>query len=423
MDFQILIASKNKTALIKRFLFMVLFFVTANMFSQTHFEAGYYIDNLDKKVNCLIKNTDWKNNPTEFKYKLNENDEIKVATIDDIKEFVIYNFAKYIRATVGVDRSSRDALGISKQKKSLFTEETLFLQTILEGKASLYKFEDKSLKYFFFSVDDEPLEQLVYKKYYLTKNGAIDKYQILDNNTYRNQLWMSLKCASISKSQFENLKYRSNALEALFKKYNTCNNAENIEYKKVTNKKLFNFTLTPGLDVSSYKQQIATGRTSVLDVNFGYQSSLRLGAELEAILPFNNNKWAIIVEPFYQSYKSESEVDDEQIDNARFTYSSLGLNFAFRHYFFISDKAKLFINAGYAREFKLNLEIEIGDATEEALINKSAGAPIIGMGFKIKNRYSVELRSVFNRELVRRGLNLSDSKYNTFSLILGYTIF
>lgn len=416
-------ASNNKTTFTKHLVYILLLLLSTTMFSQTNFEAGYYIDNLDKKVNCFIKNNDWKNNPKEFKYKLNENGEIKVATINSVKEFAIHNFAKYIRATVGVDRSSRDALGISEQKKSLFKEETVFLKTILEGKASLYFLEDRSLKYFFFNVDNAPLEQLIYKKYYLTKNGVVDKYEVLDNNIYRNQLWNSLKCASISKSQFENIKYNKKALKTLFTKFNTCHNVASTEFKKETKRKLFNFTLTPGLDLSSYKQQIFFGANSTIDVDFGYQSSLRLGAEMEALLPFNNDKWAVIFEPVYQSYKSESEADDPRIVNTRFTYNALGLNFAFRHYFFLNDNAKLFINVGYSKEFKLNLEIEIGNSTEEVLINKSAGAPLLGLGFKIKKRYSAELRYIFNRVLVRPGLNISGSNYTTFSLILGYTIF
>lgn len=40
--------------------------------AQINFEKGYFISNDNEKIECLIKSIDWKNNPTEFKYKLNE---------------------------------------------------------------------------------------------------------------------------------------------------------------------------------------------------------------------------------------------------------------------------------------------------------------------------------------------------------------
>ena len=67
-----------------------------NSYSQISFEKGYYIDNDNKKINCLIKNIDWMNNPTEFEYKLPENDNSKRITIRSVKEFGVYNSSKYI---------------------------------------------------------------------------------------------------------------------------------------------------------------------------------------------------------------------------------------------------------------------------------------------------------------------------------------
>ena len=46
-----------------------------NCFAQISFEKGYFINNANQKTNCLIKNQDWKDNPTEFEYKLDENSE------------------------------------------------------------------------------------------------------------------------------------------------------------------------------------------------------------------------------------------------------------------------------------------------------------------------------------------------------------
>ena len=64
------------------FLFTTVF--TLNCYSQISFENGYFIDNDNQKINCLIKNLDWENNPTKFKYKLSENNELNTKTIKSV---------------------------------------------------------------------------------------------------------------------------------------------------------------------------------------------------------------------------------------------------------------------------------------------------------------------------------------------------
>ena len=74
----------------KRLLFFTLFMLLdIKSFSQIIFENGYFIDDSDSKIECLIKNIDWKNNPTEFEYKLSPNEAIQKATIQTVKEFGI----------------------------------------------------------------------------------------------------------------------------------------------------------------------------------------------------------------------------------------------------------------------------------------------------------------------------------------------
>ena len=80
----------------KQLLFLLITILSFNCYSQISFEKGYYIDNSNQKTNCLIKNIDWKNNPTQFEYKLSENSESKKKTIESIKEFGINNISKYI---------------------------------------------------------------------------------------------------------------------------------------------------------------------------------------------------------------------------------------------------------------------------------------------------------------------------------------
>ena len=65
----------------------MLTFITFSSYSQVEFEQGYLINNDGKRLECLIKNVDWKNSPTKFQYKLNENSEPITASIDGVSEF------------------------------------------------------------------------------------------------------------------------------------------------------------------------------------------------------------------------------------------------------------------------------------------------------------------------------------------------
>ena len=99
-------------------------------YAQVLFETGYYINNNGQKIECEIKNIDWKNNPTEFDFRLSENTEQKKATTETVKEFGIYNYSKYVRSVVNIDRSSKYLSEISTDKNPIFAEEQLFLKVL-----------------------------------------------------------------------------------------------------------------------------------------------------------------------------------------------------------------------------------------------------------------------------------------------------
>lgn len=108
----------------KSALLIINLILTINCYAQITFEKGYYINNSDEKIDCLIKNTDVKYNPDEFTYRLTENSESKKGTIKTIQEFGIYGKFKYSRHTVLIDFSKsniddlpRIKVQISKKKK------------------------------------------------------------------------------------------------------------------------------------------------------------------------------------------------------------------------------------------------------------------------------------------------------------------
>ncbi|WP_415326231.1 tRNA modification GTPase [Chryseobacterium sp. MMS23-Vi53] len=386
--------------------------------AQIKFEKGYFINNSGQRTEVLIKNLDWKNNPTEFEYRTEESSDIKTQTIKNIQEFGIDNERKYIRKTVMIDQSSEQMQTMSDHKNPDFKEETVFLKYVVEGKANLYYYENKDLEKFFFSSNDSEIKQLVYKPYYL--NSA----QIAYNEEYKKQISDNLKCG-VEKSDIDKVDYRAKDLTKIFMKYNECSTGTAVNYNQTLEKRdLFNLTIRPGVNFSSF--EMTNGYYSTVEnTKFDKETSFRIGLEAEFILPFNKNKWAIFAEPTYQYYKSEKEsiVYPGQYFEAKYLsktdYKSIEVPLGVRHYFFLNDKSKIFINAAYVIDFQIKSKIN----TNYTELEISSGNNFaFGIGYKYNNKFLVEFRTSTQRTLLQN-YNSWSSKYQTSSIILGYTLF
>jgi len=409
----------------KQLTFLFLAILSFTTYAQITFEKGYYITNSGQKVECLIRNVDWKNNPTEFEYKTTENDPTKKATIKTVKQFGIYNESKYIGYTVQIDRSSEHINNLSDTKDPLFKEEHLFLKVLVEGKATLFSYEEGSLRRFFYSVNDSKVEQLVFKKFLKPESLKIRK-----NNTFRSQLWNDLKCPDIPINDIKKIQYYKNHLSKFFLKYNQCINSEYTLFhkKKRSGKDAFNISIRPGLNSSSLSIQNPSRSASQRsrNVSFDNELGIRFGIEAEYAFPFNKNKWALILEPTYQYYKSENSITldpntvFERTEVVKADYSSIELPIGIRHYFFLSDKSKVFINGSYVLDFSTKSTIDYQSV--EDLDGTTGTNFAFGLGYKQNNKYSIELRYMTPRNLLGN-YQVWKSDYKTISVILGYTIF
>lgn len=402
--------------------FLILFIITIyslNSYAQITFEQGYFIDNNDKKIDCLIKNQDWKNNPVEFEYRLSTNDEKKIINIESVKEFGISGVSKYIRADVQIDRSSEEIKELSTVQEPVFKKEQLFLKVLLEGAASLYQYDDQNLKRYFYRTENKPIEQLVFKSF-KDKND-----RIFQNKQFIQQVRNNLSCATIKKGRIENLTYAKNKLIKLFIDYNQCKESKVVNYVNMSKRDAFNLTIRPGIN-SSYLN-IWNIISDTRDTDFGRKLNFRLGLEAEFIMSFNKSKWSIIAEPTYQYFKSKTTLP-ESIDvmvnpelDVTVNYQSLELPFGVRHYFFLNKQSKIFLNAGFVFDISGNSIIDFDSNSAEDLEITSNINFYLGAGYKFLNRFSVEARYMTNRDLFNYTHWSND--YKNVSLILGYTLF
>ncbi|MGO4919342.1 hypothetical protein [Maribacter spongiicola] len=225
----------------------LLTFLSFNAFAQITFEPGYIINNSGEKINCLIKNNGWKNNPTKFEYKIDSNAEVREGGIYNIAEFSIENGKKYARKEIKIDRSKSILKRLSKTKEAEFILETLFLEQLVEGDANLFYYEDSNLVRFFYNLNNNSTTQLIYKKY-LTENNRIG-----ENTEYKKQLWHDLKCGNSSLDDVKSTDYKKSELLSFFTSYNQCKNPSYVSstISQRDNKDVFNLGLRAGLNSAS----------------------------------------------------------------------------------------------------------------------------------------------------------------------------
>ncbi len=394
------------------FSFSLLFF---HSFGQIRFESGYFLDNNNKRVECFIKNKDWKNNPKEFEYKFSINGETQKGNLNSAKEFGVAGFSKYIRAAVKIDVSSNDIDNLSKERNPEWSEDTLYLKVLTEGKAILYYYDRKGLRRFFYSITDTLINQLIYKEYYTADN------QVAENVKFREQLWNDVRIENAGMNSIENIHFNTNELKNYFKKYNEQEGQLAVVYGKKEKKDSFHLKISPGINYSSLI--IANTVNGKYNTKFNNQLNFRIGLEAEFIMPFNMNKWGFIFEPTFQYFYSE---DKKSTSIETLHFNSVEFPIGLRYYFFLNEELKLFADAFFIPATNFGFHSELRHQSTISSIspsilklntgqNYSFGG---GMGYK---KISAELRFYTNRDIFR-GYASWYSDYQKYSIILGYRI-
>ncbi len=372
--------------------------------AQISFEEGYFINNDGQRIECFINNKDWLDNPQKFKYRLTEFEDLHTASLSEVKEFGIINSFKYKRYTVDIDRASEWMDELSDVKEPRLNEETLFLKVLVEGKASLYYYVENDLRRFFYEVENKKIEQLIFKSYRISAN------KFGQNNTFRQQLYVELKCPDFSKNYIENISYEKSDLLTFFVKYNECNNSNNTIYEK-NKKSIFNLNIRPGIDYTSLTD---VSPTPSLGSKFGPFYGFRIGLEAESIMSFNNFKWALIFEPYYRHLNTENQNAKNKLN---LKYNTIVFPVGVRYYMHITEKSKVFINAFYVLDYNLNSQYNnnVNDILPYLALTHE-----FGLGYKYNKRYTFELRTSWPRYF--ESIDIAYSNNNCISFILGYSV-
>jgi hypothetical protein len=364
---------------------LVILFLT-NSYSQVVFEKGYFVNNQNEKIECWIKNQDWINQPKQIEYKLSEDGNTEVIDFNEINSFQVYNTTHYYKKqAVNIDRETK-VEGFNPKL------ETIILRVLVEGKATL--FADISRSIYFYKIDNENIKQLVYKKH------ADNDGKIIEDFSFRTELYNNLKCRDNSTEKLRKINYKQTSLVNYFTDYNQCVNNDFKNYTENQTKLLYNLKAIAGTAINTnMKTEInffsSEHNTSLEHTNSDMSVNAIIGAEFEILLPFNKNKWGIYISPTFQSYKNESSTIyndvmgryymittvpsqgpvntylgyDVKIESEH-KYTFIEVPIGIRYYFNVNEKNKFFINASYG--FILNLS-----TTENVSFETLASHPIL----------------------------------------------
>jgi len=398
----------------KHFSFFISILITTLVFAQNNYEKGYLINQEGQRIDCLIKNDDWKNNPTSFKYKLSESGAQQKGKIETVQEFAITGHAKYKRSTVQLDRSSSQFNSLTSTKNPIYKKETVFLKALVEGPANLYMFEATNVNQYFYSLADGEMVPLVYKEYLSPTN------KILTNHKYKSQLFSALNCNNEAAALIKKISFNREDLLKYFTRYNSCQGVTS-SYVNKAKKLSFGLSIRPGISAGSItltNPGFLASITSTTD--YGNVSPFRVGIEAEIFFSFNNRRLSIIAEPTLSLLSTEKEVEDYGLITIKM--NTFEIPFGVRYYFPISSKGKLYLNAGInlnlGGETLLNYEKRI--FTEfKSKVNQSVFA---GLGFKHQSGFSVEVRYQPERDGLIQ-YPAQNALYSGIDFIVGYTFF
>lgn len=411
----------------KTLLFLFLLTLGYNVDAQVKYEEGYIIDNSGNRTQVWILNKGWRDNPAEITYKRSADGEVQTAGVNEIKEFGIGDYAHYRRYLTAIDQSRNQVDKLSTTAEPEYRNSTVFLKTLVEGKVSLYSYREGINVRFFYTNEDGKPEPLVYKKYREGLNVAV-------NNNYRQQLYSNLNCRSLSGDFYRKMEYTEDDLVEYFEAYNACMNND---YRVIADQRQrgeFNFYVKGGMQFSSISVERGM---SAKGAELSFKPGVLFGAEAEYVLAFNRNKWAIFIEPTYQAYALERAVVNTT--SFEFLDAHLTLDFKFistaggvRHYMFLNENSKLFLNAGvvYDIPLKSRVYLDLGNKYQlQPELDKVETEIYLtgGFGYNYSNRLSAEIRYypskvlLGEKEVPENYYFDWEAKVSTLAIILGYS--
>ncbi len=361
------------------------------------YEPGFIVTETGDSIRVEILNMDWKNNPVEIRYRLNGK-EFR-GTLNDIKKFGRPGRWEYVRARVLMDTVPDLLSRLTKSRHPQLVPQTVFLKTLVRGRADLYAYYRPNLVRFFFRLDNDSIQPLIHK-HYRVMIGSIEI--MAENNDYKQTLYEKLRCPSFDRKRFENLRYEASPLRKLFADYNDCTGASYTVYSIYLSPHIF--SVSAGVEPAFMQVKMQTpfedfpgnGRNGIFMPGASLQFEYRP--------PYDHNRWGIYTGIIFRQFKIErsgtilnKKLGTEEPYAYRFEHRSLNIPLGIRYYHYTERKHTWYVDAAYALSINMGSQfiyIRHGDTLAE-LTPGAKDYIRLGGGLRLKN-FDLGLAGLYN---------------------------
>ncbi|MNK17064.1 hypothetical protein D3C87_352470 [compost metagenome] len=407
------------------FTLLAVLFITMQTFSQD--VKGYYITDSGQKVEGYFDATDF-NDISLLKFKTLRNSNYSNFSVDGIREYGINdNEFKFEKHTVQIDISD-SGKNLSTQKNPEMKTETLFLNVIVEGDATLYSYTKDYKTKFFFSTKKKPgePEQFIYKKYQSEEGVA-------ENVSFRQQLFNAVRCSDQMIVDFFEVRYDNKELTDIFKNYNNCTDSKyTYYYNGFRKKREVRYTVFAGIHKMNFGISEGfppvNGREASTSYDFGFEAAYVLPSE----------KFELFAQIAYQSISGENvDAYDQGYNILTSTYkvegSAVNVFFGPRVNFLINEKNKLFVDASFGMSFPVGLEVSRSariktttgfeyDGDSDLFSASTSFCVNFGVGYAFNDKFGLSLRYETNRDVLDDVYSPYKTKINRLGLNLRYSL-
>lgn len=262
---------------------------------------------------------DWKFNPEIILFKKYQDSDVTKYGVDDLSSFEVAN-QKYIWAEIQKEISGDNITSINFDRNPQLESDFVFIKQIVDGNKPIYSYKEKNFpKGNFYLLNDGQYELLVYKKFFVNKDG--DKF-IKENNSYLSALSKYLNDCNRLSNTISKTKYNESDLQRLIIEYNDCSQA-NLSSTPIIQegkKRKIGVIAGPEIHTLSYT---GTAQPELSDGKFDLRLGYSLGLFIDLITSARRGKNSLTTEilfnkfnnsGFYSNYQDEDRSEESTLE-------------------------------------------------------------------------------------------------------------
>ncbi|MBN1145407.1 MAG: PorT family protein [Bacteroidales bacterium] len=326
-------------------------------YSQENFSPGLVINNSGDTLRGLVDYRNWATNPKAVAFKVEVGSSATTFLPTDIIEFRVEDEI-YVSAIVEAENTPVEDSRLEYDSKLRISLDTLFLQTLVDGKKGLYYYRNNEGRENFYIKKDDGFELLIYKKY-LIRQGTTSSIRTISNYIGQLNLYFS-DCPDILQ-KVNRASYDQGTLIKLFQEYYKCFSTE-ITFQRNPETIRFEIGVLAGVSNSKLKFYGAVKNWDFLE-NSDYKRSTDFsgGVFFDFVMPRRMRKLSLNNELLLFMYQTNGYDEQTNFNNdnikisTEFTYSYLRLNNLLRYRFPVGN-ATVFINGGVSNGILLSEE-------------------------------------------------------------------